>query len=390
MMMHGCSRLGAAVFFVLILGGCEIQGRGPGHVLFGEKSTVSVGSEAKVNSNEDALGGGDTPREAEAFRAVQQHIGAAPPALGGPAPQPGLVPGPAGAATSMGEARLIHLERQLPDPQTGAGAPVMEWISATAAQGQLEPGLAQPVMANAPTAGPVPSRLLDHAEVQSLERSVRLDPNDLETQLRLRYLYLAEGQAGKAVDLPQGMDAQRAERLVTLMRAVSDAGLLIEAPLLDPGVTERFESLAAMIRERTELRITGLDLCSSIQSYGRYDAVPEGFFVAGSVNRAYVYCELRNFASEWAEGGFKARVAHRLELLTSTGETLWSDPEMLEVVDVCRSRRTDFFFNRLWTLPSSIPAGDYVLNVIVEDRLKGQRTEVKRPLRVAWPGLSSR
>jgi hypothetical protein len=331
---------------------------------------------------EGGAGQADPGRDAEAYRTVQQHI-SAPERQSASRPVPSLQ-APA-QVSSMSSA--VALQSASPPGQSAdTSPPVMEWINAVAVHDAAAGLESAPAMtANMPTAGPASPGFAAASEIASLERAIDQDPNDLDRQLRLRYLYLAEGQVDRALSLSQGMDPQRAERLLTWMRVLADAGPLIEAPQLAPEVAGRFDALAGMVHERRELHVTALELCSSIQSFGRFEAVPEGFFVAGSNNRAYVYCELSNFGSERVQDGYRVRVAHRLELLTPAGETIWQDAEPLEVVDVCRNRRTDFFFNRYWQLPSSVPAGDYVLNLVVEDPFRAQRTEAKRVLRVARP-----
>ncbi len=103
---------------------------------------------------------------------------------------------------------------------------------------------------------------------------------------------------------------------------------------------------------------------------------PTVFFVSGGSNRAFLYCEVKNFASETtSEGLYRTRIAHRLELMTPQGHSVWKDPDEMEVVDVCLNRRTDFFFNRLVQLPLGINPGDYVLKVTVEDKIKSQVDE---------------
>jgi hypothetical protein len=60
--------------------------------------------------------------------------------------------------------------------------------------------------------------------------------------------------------------------------------------------------------------------------------------------------------------------------LTAAGQSIWQHEEP-EIVDICRRRRTDFFVAQRITLPPTLSAGDYVLKVLMEDRLSGKANE---------------
>jgi hypothetical protein len=104
--------------------------------------------------------------------------------------------------------------------------------------------------------------------------------------------------------------------------------------------------------------------------------MPETDFVAGRTLRTIVYSEIANFGSELTEDGhYRTQLATRLEILTADGRSVW-DREEPEIVDLCRRRRNDFFIAQRVTLPPTLPADDYVLKVLVEDRLTGKVDEV--------------
>ena len=92
---------------------------------------------------------------------------------------------------------------------------------------------------------------------------------------------------------------------------------------------------------------------------------------------------MENFASKESDGNFEVRISHQLELLTPEGHSVWRDEKELDVVDSCKNRRRDFFFNRLLTLPADLASGDYVLKVTIKDRVKSQVAEAIHHFEVA-------
>jgi hypothetical protein len=98
-------------------------------------------------------------------------------------------------------------------------------------------------------------------------------------------------------------------------------------------------------------------------------------FVAGRSNPTIVYSEIRNLRSEPVEGSqYRTLLGTRIEILTADGDSVWQHVEP-EIVDLCRRRRNDFFIAQRIVLPSTLPPGEFVLKVLVEDRLSGKADE---------------
>lgn len=281
--------------------------------------------------------------------------------------------------------------RSEPTAQKQPALPVLEGITVRAAKEEAAAPASPVATANsAMNAAHISPKIGTSVEIEKLEQQVLKDPNDVQAQLRLRYLYLAEGLADKAATPPKEMEPQRAELLNKLIRATVAA----EKALRDPQVnTEEAAQAVAELHEwvqgRADLTVPRAALCTSIHSFGRFEAVPDDYFAAGRSDRAFLYCEVRNFAAEkTAEGQFRTRIAHRLELLTPQGHSVWKDAQDMEVVDVCAGRRTDFFFNRLLQLPGGINPGEYVLKVTVEDKIKAQVDETSLRLTIKPAGYA--
>lgn len=225
-------------------------------------------------------------------------------------------------------------------------------------------------------------------EIQRLEALVAQEPNDVDHQMRLRYLYLAEGMTEKALALPEDMNPDQAVLLMKIVQSAIATQKVMHDPTAVSGETvEAVQDLHEWLVSNADLEIPRVVLCTSIHSYGRYEVIPDGFFASGKANRAFLYCEVKNFATEsTSDGKYRTRIAHRLELLTPQGHSVWKDPDEMEVVDICLNKRTDFFFNRLVQLPLGINPGDYVLKVTVEDKVKSRIDEASLLLEIKPAG----
>jgi len=225
-------------------------------------------------------------------------------------------------------------------------------------------------------------------EIERLEALVAREPNDVDHQVRLRYLYLAEGLTEKALALPENMNPDQAVLLMKIVQSAIATQKVMHDPTAVSGETvDVVQDLQEWLVSNADLEIPRVVLCTSIHSYGRYETIPDGFFASGKANRAFLYCEVKNFATESTpDGKYRTRIAHRLELLTPQGHSVWKDPNEMEVVDICLNKRTDFFFNRLVQLPLGINPGDYVLKVTVEDKVKSRIDEASLLLEIKPAG----
>ncbi len=295
---------------------------------------------------------------------------------------------------SMGSASLArvgddHFGYQQPDRRV---LPVLSGISIRPVEERpVAQSMPEVVMANRPIdAGQssIASPAGIEREIERLEAQVAQEPNDIDHQVRLRYLYLAEGMTEKALALPENMNPDQAVLLMKIVRSAIATQKVMHDPTAVSGETvEAVQDLQEWLVSNADLEIPRVVLCTSIHSYGRYETIPDGFFASGKANRAFLYCEVKNFATEsTSDGKYRTRIAHRLELLTPQGHSVWKDPDEMEVVDICLNKRTDFFFNRLVQLPLGINPGDYVLKVTVEDKVKSRVDEASLLLEIKPAG----
>ena len=298
-------------------------------------------------------------------------------------------------STSMSPVSLDQVRRA---PNEGNASevpalPVLTGVSVQAlASAQTAPDLPETATANRPVeVGQMAPQASIGREIEGLEKQIREHPNDLNKQLRLRYLYLAEGLTDKALSLPEEMDPERAILLMKMIKSTIAAQNSLRDPtMISDEAVKAVEELRDWIQSHADLQIGRVALCTSIHSFGRYQTVADDFFVSGGPNRAFLYCEVRNFASESIDDGkYRTRLAHRLELLTPQGHSIWKDPKEVEVVDICMNQRKDFFFNRLVQMPLGINPGSYVLKVTVEDKIRARVDEASLKIEIkpaGWAG----
>lgn len=124
------------------------------------------------------------------------------------------------------------------------------------------------------------------------------------------------------------------------------------------------------------LQIEALQLCRRVDSYGVYEPFATNRFLAGRKNRVLVYVELENFKHEPLDDGrYEVRLEQQVELYDATGETTVWRQGPVQLVDVSRNKRRDFFIVYPIDLPARLPAGAYRLKVRIADKHTGSLCE---------------
>lgn len=206
--------------------------------------------------------------------------------------------------------------------------------------------------------------------VRDLEARIAANPNDLESQMRLKLLYVIQGHEQNALAPPQGLAEDAAE----LIRGLAEALLQTRRALTNlnlgaDGALESVLAFAEQLRAYADLSISRVVLCRRVDSYGQYLPIEPPAFMPGSPVSAVVYTELQNFHSRPNEDGmYETRLTQRIEVLDETGRRLWKRQDG-DIVDLCRNRRHDFFLAPIVRLPADLPPGNYRLRVEVEDLL---------------------
>ncbi len=204
--------------------------------------------------------------------------------------------------------------------------------------------------------------------------------NDFDNEWRLRLVQLAFQRDAEAVEVSPDISQEARSLLTALIRAAVAVRRAVRNPLLIgeealAGVNE----LREVLTRRADPVVTAVAFCRKVVTFGVYEEMAAVDFVAGRTTQTIVYSEIRNFQSDRTDDGkFRTRLATRLEVLTADGQSVWQHEEP-EIADLCRRRRTDFFIAQRIALPPTLPAGDYVLKVMVEDKLSGRVSETSRP-----------
>lgn len=234
---------------------------------------------------------------------------------------------------------------------------------------------AEPVMsanAGGTTAAAEPSFASRIAEQEKL---VAGDPNNLEEQYRLRLMYLIDGQDEKAKDEIAGVDADLQQiitaQVESLISARSTSGR-------DPATwatrqLESIEELRRLIKERADLVVSKVALCTAVDGFGRYKPIEPAEFKAGKKNRVVIYIEVDNFSCKKLNSGmYRTLLSARQTLLTRDGKEIWVQ-KADNIEDLARRPRRDFYLcTQPIAIPKTLPPGDYVLKAEVEDVLAGK------------------
>lgn len=251
-----------------------------------------------------------------------------------------------------------------------------EFESSAASNTPAAPMNADRITANAPPA--VKTVEIDPIEARIAEQAglVAKDPNNLEEQFRLRLLYMVAGQDDKALAATPGVNEDIQKIMTGQIQALMSARSTSER---DPATwanrqLDAVEQLRALVRARADLRVPRVELCSSIEGFGRYEPIVPAQFMVGGKNLIVLYIEVDNFHCEKTESGmYRTLLSVRLSLLSASGgEELWSKRDE-NIEDLARQRRTDFYLTiGPLGIPKTLAPGEYVLKVEVEDVLAGK------------------
>jgi len=255
-------------------------------------------------------------------------------------------------------------------------APVLTNVSVAAGTEPAAEPEASPAAATANkpavTAEPVDTIIKRIADLRS---RVTADPNNLEEQLRLRLLYLADKQDDKAIESIPGTDAEIEEiiqvEMSMLIAARSSSGR-------DPATwanrqIESIKSLRKMLGAKADLSVPTVALCTQISGFGLYKPIEPAEFPARRKNLLLVYIEVENFLSKKTPSGLhRTLLSVRQSLVSRDGQELWSKKDE-NIEDIARRQRRDFYLTiGPIEIPKSLAPGSYILKVEVEDVLAGK------------------
>ena len=225
-------------------------------------------------------------------------------------------------------------------------------------------------------------RFIDHL------RTVSEQTGGFDSEWQLRAVQQALGHEPDGFDGTAMFSAETAKLFSVLMNVVDAVRTLVRDPLSTGEDTLRhLAALEEVIAERADPIVETIAFCRRVVTFGVYDVMGDDEFVAGRSFPTIVYSEIRNFRSEVvSDGTYRTVFATRLEVLTADGKTVWKHEEP-EVIDRCQRRRHDFFIAQRVTIPGTLSAGEYVLKMMVEDKLSGRVSEAAHTFRVSAPDM---
>ncbi len=228
--------------------------------------------------------------------------------------------------------------------------------------------------------------VLTQDRILSYFRDQVQDDTTLANVWSLKFVELALAQPTDDPSLLSSLGLDVQETLGALLHAVEQ----VHASLLNPvmptdDAVEALDALHAKIVGQADPVVSNTVFCQSVTNFGIYEEMPLNAFVTGQRVQTIVYSEIDHLSSgRDADGMFRTVLGTHLEVLTEDGKTVWQD-EQPEIVDRCRRQRRDFFVAQRVTLPATLPAGDYILKVFVEDKLSGRATEVAHKFEMLSP-----
>lgn len=219
-------------------------------------------------------------------------------------------------------------------------------------------------------------------------RTMSEQSGDIDSAWQLRAVQKALGREPDGLDGTPTFSAETAKLFSALMSVIDAVRSLVRDPLSTGEDTfRRVAALEEVIAERADPIVETIAFCRRVVTFGVYDVMGDDEFVAGRSFPTIVYSEIRNFRSEVvSDGTYRTVFATRLEVLTAEGQTVWQHEEP-EVIDRCQRRRRDFFIAQRVTIPGTLSAGEYVLKMMVEDKLSGRMSEAVHTFRVSKPDM---
>jgi hypothetical protein len=305
--------------------------------------------------------------------------------------EPAAMTAQAASPTPPPDQAFANTQVALPEaspPKPTLAIPAVQSISVRSPDPTPGKGV-EPVHSNA-TNAPLDAQPSDGAaSVDRLLAQLRNQVNakkDFEAEWQLRLVELAFDRDAQAMDVSSHLGERSRALLTTLMQAAAAVRNAARDPLLTgEEAIARVDQLREAVADQADPVVSTVAMCRKVVTFGAYEEMPREEFVSGRTTQTIVYSEIANLrAEQTAAGLYQTRLGTRLEVLTTDGKSVWQREEP-EIIDTCRRRRGDFFIAQRITLPPTLPAGEYVLKVFVEDKLANRAAEASHAFSVLSP-----
>jgi hypothetical protein len=224
-----------------------------------------------------------------------------------------------------------------------------------------------------------------------LAKRVKENPRDLAAQLDYQLYQFTLGQSVPQLAPLAPLPTEDREVVAAVMDALSNFRTSAQNDanqLLSKKIRPLVE-LGDRLKAQADLTVPTLLLCRRVDGFGVYDPIEPAEFPQGREVPVILYCEVANFSSQKADGKqWETTLSHSATLYKESGVPVWSD-KTTNVTDHSRNRRHDFFIVKMMHLPSTLPAGRYVLKVTVVDRQSNRIAEGSTTLTIVAPATPS-
>ncbi|MCH7993159.1 MAG: hypothetical protein IIB57_01800 [Planctomycetes bacterium] len=211
---------------------------------------------------------------------------------------------------------------------------------------------------------------------------------DIDSAWRLRLVQQSLGYEPDGFDEAPMFSAETARLFSSLLHVIHAVSALARDPLATGEETvQHLTALQELVADRADPIVETIALCRRVVTFGVYDEMSDNEFVTGHPIPTIVYSEIRNFQSKaTTDGTYETVFATRIDILTADGRPVWQREEP-EIIDRCRRRRQDFFIAQRITIPATLTPGNYVLKLMVEDRLSSRVSEATRAFTISAPDM---
>ena len=206
------------------------------------------------------------------------------------------------------------------------------------------------------------------AAASSPPRSV----DEARERMRLQLLHLVAGDTKQAVAPAAGLSSAEqgywSNQLYAMSTMLDEKGPADLRTRVDAAARHQSEA-SAKLRSMGNLQVRNFVACREVYGYGAYEPMTDGRYAPG--DQLILYVELDNYYSDATADGYRTTFDSSYRLVNQAGEEVVSK-DFPVVDDLCLTLRRDFHIEYAMTIPATVPAGDYRLELTVTDRL-GQK-----------------
>jgi hypothetical protein len=211
-------------------------------------------------------------------------------------------------------------------------------------------------------------------------------PRDLGNQLDYELLRFVRDESTPDLSTLSGLTSEDKEVLSALLDGINNFRNTVRADG-DAMLGQKIQPLVDMVdrlHQQAELAIPVISLCTRVDSFAVYKALPTCRFPAGADNEVIVYSEVANFTSALNNDKmWETRLKQEMTLYTEGGMAVWPEQSNQQLfVDVAHSRRHDFFIARKVQLPQALTIGRYLLKVTITDPQSSRVADATTPIEI--------